>query len=154
MRSPSAFVLVLLGTVASGCGHVETHAAMLRAPETPVSHVELYLANQAEPARPYYDIAVVQAIGFGADAKPDHVARALEDKAGALGCDAVVHAFIDVGYSRVHAAGTCVRWLAPGPPGPEALLPPSRGDNPPPPPIRPQPAPKIEPLPSSPEQSH
>ena len=126
---------------------------MLRAPQPRTGHaVELYLADQATPARPFFDIAIVQAIGFGSDATPEVVAHALTEKAGALGCDAVVRASIDVGYSRAHAAGVCVKFLGDGPPGPAPVLPPAPGANPAPPPMRPAPSPRIEPLPSSPNQ--
>jgi hypothetical protein len=142
---------MLLLLAASGCGHTETHVAMLRAPQAPTGHVvELYVADQAPPARPFYDIGIVQAIGFGTDANGEDVTRALTDKASQLGCDAVVRVFIDLGYSRAHASGVCVKFLAPGPPGPTAILPPRRDDNPPPPPMRPAPVPQLEPLPSAP----
>lgn len=136
-----------------GCGHSETHVAMLRAPQPATGHaVELYLVDQATPARPFFDIAIVQAIGFGTDATPEAVARALTDKAATLGCDAVVRTSIDVGYSRAHAAGICVKYLADGPPGPPPVLPPGPGKNPTPPASRPAPTPRIEPLPSAPNQ--
>jgi hypothetical protein len=145
---------------APGCGHTETHQAMLRAPaERTGGAVELYMADQPIPQRPYSEIALVQAIGFGSDAHPEDVARALTEKAGSLGCDAVLRTFVDVGYSRAHAAGVCVKWLGPptGPavarPGPGTGLPPDPGSNPPPPPMRPAPSPKIEPLPSAPNRS-
>lgn len=141
----------LLAVGVAGCGHSETHVAMLRAPQPSTGHaVELYLADQASPARPFFDIAIVQAVGFGTDATPEAVARALTDKAATLGCDAVVRTSIDVGYSRAHAAGVCVKFLADGPPGPLPVLPAAPGANPTPPPSRPAPAPRLEPLPSSP----
>ena len=137
----------------SGCGHSETHVAMLRAPQPRTGHaVELYLADQATPARPFFDIAIVQAIGFGTDATPEAVAGALTNKAALLGCDAVVRASIDVGYSRAHASGVCVKFLADGPAGPAPVLPPAPGANPPPPKTRAAPTPRIEPLPSAPNQ--
>jgi hypothetical protein len=144
-----------LAPALAGCGHTETHQAMLRDAQAPSTGrpVELYMADQPTPARPFYEIALVQAIGFGNDAHPEDVAHALTDKAGTLGCDAVVRASIDIGYSRAHAAGVCVKWLAPGPPGAKAVLPRDPGKNPPPPALRPQPSPKVEPLPSSPQGS-
>jgi hypothetical protein len=145
--------LGLLGLSLAGCGHSETHVAMLRAPQPSTGHpVELYLVDQATPTRPFFDIAIVQAIGFGTDATPEAVAHALTAKAEALGCDAVVRTSIDVGYSRAHAAGVCVKYLADGPPGPPPVLPPAPGANPPPPSSRVTPAPRIEPLPSAPNQ--
>ncbi|MBN9159717.1 MAG: hypothetical protein J0I07_02040 [Myxococcales bacterium] len=136
--------------VAAGCGHTETHQAMLRAPEQPTGRtVELYIAEQPLPARPFYEIALVQAVGFGNEAHPEDVARALTEKAGRLGCDAVLRTFIDQGYSRAHATVFCVKWLGPGPAAPSPVLPPDRGANPSPPKVRPAPAPRIEPLPSA-----
>ena len=150
----AALGLVTLGVV--GCGHSETHIAMLRAPQPSTGHaVELYLVDQATPARPFFDIAIVQAIGFGTEATPEAVARALTDKAATLGCDAVVRASIDVGYSRAHAAGVCVKYLGDdphGPPGPPPVLPPGPGKNPTPPASRSAPTPRVEPLPSAPNQ--
>jgi hypothetical protein len=151
-RARVAFAAILF--FLAGCGHTETHQAMLRSAQAPTGKpVELYMADQPTPARPFYEIAIVQAIGFGNDAHPEDLARALTEKAGALGCDAVVKTTIDLGYSRAHAAGVCVKWLAPGPEAPPAVLPPDPGKNPPPPPVRGAPAPKIEPLPSSPQGS-
>jgi hypothetical protein len=148
-------VLFAGAVLVAGCGHTETHQAMLRNAQPATGKpVELYMADQPTPSRPFYEIALVQAIGFGSDAHPEDVARALTDKAATLGCDAVVRTSIDLGYSRANAAGVCVKWLGPGPAGPAPVLPPDPGKNPAPPsPTRVQPAPKIEPLPSSPAGS-
>lgn len=143
-----AFVLVGV----AGCGHLETREALLRTPEAPTSKVELYMAEQALPTRPFYEVALVQAIGFGSEAHPEDVAHALADKAGRLGCDAVVRTFVDQGYSRANATGVCVKWLGPAPEATEPnapLLPPAPRSNPAPPAVRPRPAPRIEPLPSA-----
>lgn len=132
------------------CGHTETHQAMLRAAEAPTGRpVELYMADKPPPARPFYEIAFVQAIGFGNEAHPEDVAKGLTEKAARLGCDAVLRVSIDQGYSRAHGAGVCVKWLGPGPAAPPAVLPPDPGPNPTPPPVRPAPAPRIEALPSA-----
>jgi hypothetical protein len=149
--------VTLAATLLAGCGHTETHVAMLRAPQPRTANaVELYLTDQAVPTRPFYDIAIVQAIGFGTDATPEDVTRGLTDKAATLGCDAVVRVFIDIGYSRAHAAGVCVKYLGEAPAGsqpvPMPTLPGAPGKNPPPPPMRPAPMPRLEPLPSAPNQ--
>ena len=69
-----------------GCGHMETHAALLRPAEAPKTEpVEIYIADQASPQRPYYELALVQAIGFGADANAEDVVHALSDRAAAQG---------------------------------------------------------------------
>jgi hypothetical protein len=128
---------------------METRQAMLRSAEKPTGErVELYMAEQPVPARPFYEIAIVQAIGFGNQAHPEHVTRAITDRAGELGCDAVLRTFIDQGYSRAHAVGVCVKWIGPGVAAPSPVLPrDTSGDAPPP--VRPAPAPRIEPLPSA-----
>lgn len=145
-----SLLLLLAGLVLAGCGHTEAHQALLRSAPAPTGRpVELYMAEQPPPPRPFYEIALVQAIGFGTESHPEDVARALTEKAGALGCDAVLRATVDIGYSRAHAAGVCVKWLADGPPAPNPDLPKSQGSNPTPPPLRPAPAPRLEGLPSS-----
>lgn len=148
MRAVFGSALVL-ATLLSGCGHVETNQAMLRPAEPPTGRpVELYLASQPIPARPFYEIALVEAVGFGSDADPEDVAKSLVDKAAHLGCDAVIRTFIDQGYSRARAAGVCVRWTGPA----AAPVPPADLPKPPPPSgpeVRPVPAPRIEPLPSA-----
>lgn len=142
--------LVLLSLSAIGCGHTEAHEAMLRPAEAPTGKtVELYMADQPLPARPFYEIALVQAVGFGDEAHPENVAHALTERARRIGCDAVLRTFIDQGYARAHASGVCVRWLGPGPAAPTPVLPPGHGANPSPPPVRPAPAPRVEPLPSA-----
>lgn len=136
----------------AGCGHTETHQALLRAPQPPTGkRVELYMADSTVPARPFYEIAIVQAIGYGNAAHPEDVANALSEKAEKLGCDAVFRTFIDQGYTRVHAAGVCVKWLGPAPEGTHAggsPLPPDR-TRPAPVPSAPAPMPRLEPLPSA-----
>jgi hypothetical protein len=100
---------------------------MLRAPQPPTGHtVELYVVDQPPPTRAYYEIALVQAVGYGTDATPEEVTKALTARAATIGCDAVVRTFIDLGYSRAHAAGVCVKFLEPGPPGPAPVLPTKR----------------------------
>lgn len=149
-RAIVAVACLGLAVASVGCGHTETDAAMLRAPQPRTERVELYVAGQATPVRPYYEIALVQAIGFGTDANAEDVAHALTQKAGSLGCDAVIRVYVDVGYSRANASGVCVKYLAPGPAGPPAVLAPRPPANPPAPRIPPAPTPRIEPLPSNP----
>lgn len=141
--------LALLVVTTLGCGHVETHEAMLRAPEAPTGKpVELYLATQPIPARSFYEVALVEAVGFGSEADPEDVVQALVKKAARLGCDAVLRTFIDQGYTRARAAGVCVKWTGPvPPPGPLPELPAQQVPRPAQ--VRPGPAPRIEPLPSA-----
>jgi hypothetical protein len=134
---------------------METHQAMFRAPEPPSgTATELYMADQPPPPRPYYEIALVQATGFGNEAHPENVARALAAKGGSLGCDAVIRTFLDQGYSKANASGVCVKWVGPPvqvvvPPLPPPPATTDPGSVQPPPQPPPTPAPKIEGLPSS-----
>ena len=145
---------VLAALLAVGCGHSETHVAALRKPGPPVQHpVEFYLAEKLPPQRPMLDIALVQAVGFGSESNAEDVVASLTRRAAGLGCDAVVRVYVDVGYSRAHAAGVCVRYIGDATdttPASAPLLPPNKPANPPPPPMRPAPAPRLEPFPSSP----
>lgn len=144
-------IAALVGLTAIGCGHVETHQALLRAPQPPTGkRVELYMSDQGAPARAFYEIALIQAIGYGNRAHPEDLADALSDKAAKLGCDAILRTVIDQGYTRAHASGVCVRWL--GPPSganPSSVLPPDRTPGPVPVPSAPTPMPRLEPLPSA-----
>ena len=134
---------------AVGCGHTEIRQAMLRSAEPPSGRpAELYMADQPAPTRPFYEIALIQTIGFGNEAHPEDLARALTDRATALGCDAVLRTFIDQGYARAHASGVCVKWLGPGPAAGAPLLPLDASDKTAPV-VRPAPLPRIEPLPSA-----
>jgi len=144
---PAALLLL------AACGHTETHQAMFRAPERPTGvPVQLYLADQPLPTRPYYEIALVQAVGFGSEAHPDDVAGALTEKASKLGCDAVVRTFLDQGYSRANASGVCVKWVGPPQPSgatPATSFPQDNSAARPSTQLLPAPAPRIEPLPSN-----
>lgn len=135
------------------CGHTETHEALFRAPEPPSGHtVEIYMSDQPIPARPYYEIALVQAIGFGSESHPEDIAQALSEKAGKLGCDAVVRTFLDQGFSRSNASGVCVKWVGAPPPGSVpggTTLKPSPPPDPPASKIVPRPAPRMEPIPGA-----
>jgi hypothetical protein len=106
-RVLAAFVLA----VTAACGRTELHEVMLRAPAVPPSRpVEIYVVGQ-DPGRPYDEVALVEAVGFGADADAEHVVRTLGHRAGELGCDAVVRVRVDTGSTMVHGYGVCVRWL-------------------------------------------
>jgi hypothetical protein len=111
----------------TACGHTEVHTMMLRPPEGPAPRdPELYFEGRG-PARPLYEIALVQVLGFGGDANPDDVAAALVARGKLLGCDAIVRARIDQGATRTHGFGVCVRYLsAPAPaPAPAPASPPA-----------------------------
>jgi len=122
--------LGLVGTTACG-GFTETHEVLLRAPSPPTGRgVELYVAEQTPP-RPFWEIAMLQAIGHGGDANMEDVTKALAARAAHFGCDAVVHVRVEQGYGMAHAFGVCVRWAGPAAPPPSA--PPASAPAPPPP---------------------
>ena len=111
-----AVALVALGGM--GCGHVELHELVMRAPEPPASRpAAIYFAGRM-PDRPYYDVALLQAVGYGDDANMEDVARALALRGARLGCDAIVKVRVDQGWARAHAFGVCVRWSPTGPAAP------------------------------------
>lgn len=147
-------VLTACGALA-GCGTVEAHSAMLKRPTTPSAEgrVEIYLDSQ-EIGRPVEELGFVQAFGSGSMANPEDVVHALADRGAELGCDAIVRTTIDVGYTRAHAAGVCVKLVGPAP-DPRTRAPyvrPALSPSPPPnrPPAPPGPQPRMESLPSNP----
>jgi hypothetical protein len=100
----------LVCALLAGCGYTETHEVVLRQPSAPSGHaVEVYMNGQV-PSRPFYEVALLQVLGHGADANLEDVVKALTKRAQAFGCDAVVRIQVDQGYSLTHAFGVCVRW--------------------------------------------
>jgi hypothetical protein len=117
---------------------VDTHEVLLRSPSPPrpAGPVQIYLAGQPQPDRPYYDVALLQAVGYGEDGNFEAVVRALADRGAEIGCEALVRVRVVQGWSRSHGYGACVRWSpvaaprraappASPPPGP---LPPAEDD--------------------------
>jgi hypothetical protein len=103
-----AFALGAL--VLCGCGHTEVHQVLLRVPTGKVSYdAELYLGDQ-NPRRPYYEMALIQAIGYGADANLEDVTDALRERGRYFGCDGLIRVRVDQGYSMAHGFGVCVKW--------------------------------------------
>jgi hypothetical protein len=101
---------VILPLFLIGCGSVEVHQVFLRQPSMIENReVEVYVSG-APPKRAYYDIAIIQAIGHGSDADVEHVTHALANRAGRIGCDALVRVHVEVGYGRAHGTGVCVLW--------------------------------------------
>lgn len=110
MRASFSAPIVLALSVALGaCAHAESHAAMFREPRPPVAAVEIVTAD-TPVTRPYTELGLVQAFGFGDAAASDEVLRELRAKAASLGCDGIIRVRFDVGYTRSHGAGVCVRW--------------------------------------------
>ncbi len=144
---------MLAGAWLAGCGTVEAHSAMLKRPSSPSvdGRVELYLDSQ-EIGRPIEELGFVQAFGSGSMANPEDVARALAERGVELGCDAIVRTTIDIGYTRAHAAGVCVKFAGPPtrPLGPYVKPPLAPSPLPNRAPKAPGPQPRMEQLPSSP----
>jgi hypothetical protein len=108
MRLPLFFLFYLFFSV-TACGYTEVHEAVLRAPSPPTSRVELYVGDQLPP-RPFYEVALVQAMGYGSEAQIEDLSQALESRGRQLGCDALVRTRFDLGHSMAHGYGVCVKW--------------------------------------------
>ena len=143
MLSIGALLALALGLAA--CGYTETHEVSLRAASPPTGRpVEVYMFGQTPP-RPFYEVALLQVVGHGADANLEDVIRALTGRAASLGCDALVRIQVDQGYSLTHGFGVCVRWAGAAAPPPLDAPPPVPPSSPSPPP--PSPAPSATPAP-------
>ena len=102
--------LPVLPLVALGCGHVDLHEVVLRNVQSASSHaIEVYMAGQKLP-RPIDEIAMIQGIGYGTDAEPEDVIRAMANRASTLGCDALVGTRIDQGATACAGFGVCAKW--------------------------------------------
>lgn len=100
--------------VIAGCGYTEIHDAVLRPTPGPTSKVEVYVGDQ-RPSRPFYEVALVEAFGYGSEADVEDLTAALESRAKAIGCDALLRTRFDIGHSIAHGYGVCVRWSPTGP---------------------------------------
>jgi hypothetical protein len=96
---------------------VDTHEVLLRAPTAPSAEpVQVYFLGRL-PERAYYEVALLQAVGYGEDESLEAVVRSLTERAAQIGCDAIVRVHVDQGWSRTHAFGVCIRWSPVAPPG-------------------------------------
>jgi len=122
------------------CGHIETHEVVLRADTSGAAKdPDVYLEGRAPP-RAFYEVALLQVVGFGSNANPDDVVLGLVARGRLIGCDAIVRARVDQGSSRASGFGVCVRWSpsdAPAPAGPAPAPPPSPHAPAAPPPVAP-----------------
>jgi hypothetical protein len=112
MRLHAFYILFLaeFSLFLCGCGSVEVHQIFMRQPSM-IEHrdIEVYVAS-APPKRPYYEIAILQAIGNGSDADVEHVTHAIANRGARLGCDAVVRLHVELGATRAHGSAVCVHW--------------------------------------------
>ncbi|WP_394825718.1 hypothetical protein [Pendulispora albinea] len=100
---------------AAGCsGYTDVHAVVLREPRGLVSDdVRVYMDEQAVP-EDFYELAMLQAVGYDGDATAEDVVSALRARGRDLGCDAIVHLRVELGYTIAHGYGVCVKWRTPG----------------------------------------
>jgi hypothetical protein len=99
----------LAAAALAGCGHTETHRVWFQGPPPGRSAgAELHLG--VIPSRPCVEYGLVQAIGYGEDAREKAVLEALRDEGTRRGCDAVVKVRFAQGLTAAHAIGVCVRW--------------------------------------------
>lgn len=104
------FAIAIAASSLVACGHVETHEVVLRPPAAAATRdPDLYIEGRG-PARPFYEVALLQVVGFGSNANPDDITMALLARAKVLGCDAIVRTHVDQGYARGNGFAVCVRW--------------------------------------------
>ena len=101
-------------SAAIGCGgYTEVHEVIFRQPPPPTGRdVQVYVGDQTPPSA-FYELAMLQAIGFDGDSNLEDVMGALRERGRMLGCDAIVRVRVELGYSMAHGYGVCVKWTAP-----------------------------------------
>jgi len=105
------FVFVAVGVLVAACGgHVDSHQALLRTAPPFERPAFVYVEGQMPPGE-FYELGLVQTIGFGSDADAEELVRVLAHDAAEAGCQAVVRVAIDMGTTRAHASGVCVRFV-------------------------------------------
>jgi hypothetical protein len=107
---PGLVRLISVGLVSllGGCGHLETHRVDFAAAARPPGEAHLFVS--ALPTRPYAEVGLVQAIGYGGESTAPSVLRGLQREGKKMGCDAIVKVRVDVGQTAAHASGVCVTW--------------------------------------------
>lgn len=98
-----------LALASTACGYTELHEALLRPASAPTNRVEIYLGDTLPP-RPFYEVALVQVLGYGSDADVEDLNGALQARGRGLGCDGLVRVRFDLGRSIGQGYGVCVRW--------------------------------------------
>ncbi len=108
----TAAMVAASSALSVGCGHTDVYEALIRPPSRGTGRpAEVYMAP-APPPRAYADVAMIQVIGFGADANLEDTVRAMTLRAEQLGCDAVVQVRVDTGATLSHGFGVCANWVA------------------------------------------
>ncbi|WP_394821861.1 hypothetical protein [Pendulispora albinea] len=107
-----ATAVAFASTAACG-GYTEVHEVMFRPPTPPTGRdVQVYVGDQAPP-NAFYEVAMLQAIGFDGDSDLEDVMGALRERGRVLGCDGIIRVRVELGYSMAHGYGVCVKWRAP-----------------------------------------
>jgi hypothetical protein len=128
------FVLLAL----TGCGHVEVHEVILREPAPATGREPDVYFNGREPAEAFYEVALLEVVGYGSDAQLEDLTHALVSRGAQLGCDAILRVHVDLGFTKAHGYGVCAR-LIPGTAPAAAAARPAPATPPAPPPPPPQP---------------
>lgn len=98
--------------LATGCGTMRSRQVNLRSPSAAKGPAALYMDGQETSlTAPFEEVAILQSDGTGRYSSPESVTDALRDRAGELGCDAVIKVRVAVDYSRTIGTGICVRML-------------------------------------------
>jgi hypothetical protein len=110
IRARPLSLLAAATALLSGCGHVDTHRVMFRGAPAGDHAAELYVERL--PERPYAEIGLVQAIGWGNQSDISSMLTALQKEGRANGCDALVNARLSSGGTGAHAVAVCAVWAA------------------------------------------
>jgi hypothetical protein len=102
-------VSLLLAGIVAGCSYTETHRVVTGVPGPPRSgDVEIVL--ESAPAPPgLTEVAIVQTVGHGENARLEDLVAGLKTEARRLGCDVVVRVRIDQGTATASASGIAAR---------------------------------------------
>jgi hypothetical protein len=136
--------LALLASLCAGCGatYVQHH---LLGPAGPAHRRPVRTILDGERVPPARAVALVQAIGRGANADLPHLIDGLRTEAQRLGCDAVVQVRIARAMSTATAVGIAVRWVAQPDGVPRPTAPAADAPWAPPPPLPDAPSPSPSP---------
>lgn len=114
MRARNALLVAFALASLTGCGSTATYRAVIgTVSQASPRVVEIYLPEMRVTSN-FEEVAVVQAVGRGTHADPEHVYEGLRREAAAMGCDAVLRATVTQGNTLAAGTGVAVRWI-PGP---------------------------------------
>lgn len=110
MRARAGLLAALASAALVGCGHTEVHHVSFQGEggPRPAESTDLYL--DSVPTRPFTAVGLVQAIGYGDDAREATVLAALRAAGRQRGCEALARVRYSQGAAAGHAIGVCVVW--------------------------------------------